>query len=238
MNTNKVYKTNILYVEDDATLSFVTKDNLQQLGYKVYHFENGQLALNNFTFHNFDICILDVMLPKMDGFELAKRIREINQEIPILFLSAKSQSEDKIHGLKLGADDYITKPFSMEELQLKIEVFLKRKKVLSPEHNEYEFIEAGSYQLDVKNQVLLVKGMKDSKLTLRETLLTKLLFENQNVLIKRETILTQIWGDDSYFNGRSLDVFMSRIRKYLANDPQLQIENIRSIGFRLNVSEN
>lgn len=238
MNIDKEYKANILYVEDDATLSFVTKDNLQQFGYKVSHFENGQIALNNFTFHNFDICILDIMLPKMDGYELAKRIREINNEIPILFLSAKSQTEDKIHGLKLGADDYITKPFSMEELRLKIEIFLKRKKVQSQENNENELVEAGLYQLNVKNQVLSIKGKPDIKLTLRETLLMKLLFENQNILIKRETILTQIWGDDSYFNGRSLDVFMSRIRKYLADDTLLQIENIRSIGFRLNVSDN
>jgi DNA-binding response OmpR family regulator len=235
---DKDNKVNILYVEDDATLSFVTIDNLQQFGYKVYHFENGQIALNNFTFHSFDICILDIMLPKMDGYELAKRIREINNEIPILFLSAKSQTGDKIHGLKLGADDYITKPFSMEELRLKIEIFLKRKKVLSQDQNKIELVEAGLYQLNVKNQVLSIIGKSDIKLTLRETLLMKLLFENQNILVKRETILTQIWGDDSYFNGRSLDVFMSRIRKYLADDAQLQIENIRSIGFRLNVSEN
>ncbi len=232
MNTPKTNYINILYVEDDSTLAYVTKDNLEQYGYNVIHFENGQIALNNFTAHPFNICILDIMLPKMDGFELAKRIRKINREIPILFLTAKSQTDDKIHGLKLGADDYITKPFSMEELVLKIEIFLKRNRIIN--ENESQIVVAGSYSLDINNQLLIIKK-NETKLTLRETSLIKLLFENQNVLLKRDRILTHIWGNDSYFSGRSLDVFMSRIRKYLSNDQNLQIENIRSIGFRLNV---
>jgi len=236
MNTLNRNNIKLLYVEDDAALSYVTKDNLEQFGYEVIHFENGQLALNNFTSHAFDVCILDIMLPKMDGFELAKRIREINNEIPILFLSAKSQIEDKIHGLKLGADDYITKPFSIEELRLKIEIFLKRKLVQSPLNENNEIIIVGLFTLDTKNQ-LLIFDHHQRKLTFRETKLLKLLFNHCNTIVKREEILTQIWGDDSYFNGRSLDVFMSRIRKYLANDNALHIENIRSIGFRLNVKD-
>jgi DNA-binding response OmpR family regulator len=226
----------ILYVEDDKTLSFLTKDNLEQFGYKVVHFENGQVALSNFTLHKFDLCVLDIMLPKMDGFELAKRIREINTDIPILFLSAKSQLEDKIQGLELGADDYITKPFSMEELKLKIEVFLRRNKITSTKNIENRILKIGNYKLDVANQILLFDTEED-RLTLRETNLIELLFANKNQLIKREEILTKIWGDDSYFNGRSLDVFMSRIRKYLKKDPNISIENIRSTGFRLNCIE-
>lgn len=235
MNNTKKHNISILYVEDDPTLAFVTKDNLEQFGYKIIHYENGQLALANFTFYKFDVCILDIMLPKMDGFELAKRIREINNEIPILFLSAKSQTEDKIRGLQLGADDYITKPFSIEELRLKIEVFLKRQKITEVAQAD-EILKVGMFSLKIKNQ-LLVGENYEKKLTLRETTLLKLFFANPNLLIKREDILKKIWGDDSYFNGRSLDVFMSRTRKYLAKDKNIQIENIRSIGFRLNIIE-
>lgn len=221
----------ILYVEDDKTLAFVTKDNLEQYGYKIVHFEDGILALNNFAQHSFDLCILDIMLPKMDGFELAKRIRKINNEIPILFLSAKSQTEDRIQGLTIGGDDYMTKPFSIDELRLKIEVFLKRNKITQNEPKE-KLIEIGDYKLDVSNQLLIFKT-EHKKLTHHETLLMSLFFDNLNQLLKREDLLFKVWGDDSYFNGRSLDVFMSRIRKYLSNDTSLQIENIRSIGYRL-----
>lgn len=221
----------LLYVEDDTTLAFVTKDNLIQFGYRVIHFEDGQIALSNFTKYEIDLCILDIMLPKMDGFQLAKKIREINQEVPILFLSAKSQTEDKIQGLELGADDYIVKPFSMDELHLKIEVFLRRHKISSP-GKKPKVIKVGKYELNIPNQVLHFYTVQ-TKLTQRETLLIALLFENKNQLIKRTEILNKIWGDDNYFNGRSLDVFVSRIRKYLKNDPDIIIENIRSTGFRL-----
>lgn len=224
-------KVNILYVEDDKTLAYVTKDNLERNGYFVQHFENGQLALNNFTQANFDICILDIMLPKMDGYELAKSIRKINNEIPIIFLSAKSQTEDRIHGLELGADDYLTKPFSIDELQLKIEVFIKRNRITYNKESNTQLV-AGAYILDFNNQ-LLKNNNNEIKLTHRETLLLSFFFKNQNKLLKREDLLMKIWGDDSYFNGRSLDVFVSRVRKYLKSDPTLKIENIRSTGFRL-----
>ncbi len=229
-------KKNILYVEDDKTLAFVTKDNLERFGYCVTHYENGQIALSNFEIQKFSLCILDIMLPKMDGFELAKRIRKIDCDIPILFLSAKSQTEDRIQGLEIGGDDYITKPFSMEELRLKIEVFLKRDKVNEPNSKEAHLANVGAYLLDTQN-LLLKLGEEQKKLTQREAKLINMFFQNQNKLIKREELLLKIWGDDSYFNGRSLDVFVSRIRKYLSKDASLNIENVRSIGFRLNVSE-
>lgn len=232
-NTDRT-SSHILYVEDDPTLSFVTKDNLEQFGYKVTHFDNGQVALQNFTFHKFDLCLLDVMLPKMDGFELAKRIRKQNENIPILFLSAKSQTEDKIQGLELGADDYITKPFSMEELKLKIEVFLKRPMAVSANNMEFNVIKAGTYELDTANCMLRHKTI-EIKLTHRETILLEQMFTNKNMLLKRDEILRKVWGDDSYFNSRSLDVFLSRIRKYLKHDSALHVENVRGVGFRLNV---
>lgn len=222
----------ILYVEDDQPLSYVTMDNLQQMGYKVIHFDNGQTAWSNLTSLKFDIGLLDIMMPKMDGFELARRIRQINPGVPLLFLSAKSGIDDRIQGLKIGADDYLTKPYSMEELRLKIEVFLKRKQVFVAKTRNPSLLSAGNSNLDFKNQVLLIY-QKQTKLTYKESQLLELLFTYKNQIIKREDILMRIWGDDSYFNGRSLDVFITRIRKYLAPDATLEIENIRTIGFRL-----
>ena len=223
----------ILYVEDDKTLSFLTKDNLEQMGFKVIHFENGLLALQQFTSYKFDICLIDVMLPKMDGFELVKQIRAINQEIPILFLSARSGIDDRIMGLTLGGDDYLTKPYSMEELRLKLDVFLKRNRLFPINNSSNEHFKVGGSELDSKNQLILIHG-KEIKLTLRETNLIELFFLNRNQIMKREEILMKVWGNDSYFNGRSLDVFISRIRKYLSSDPLIDLESIRSIGFRLN----
>jgi len=228
-------KRTILYVEDDQTLAFLTKDNLEQMGFKVVHFENGQLAIQQFTFYKFDICLIDVMLPKLDGFELVKRIRDINKEIPILFLSAKSGIDDRIMGLSIGGDDYLTKPYSMEELRLKIEVFLKRNKFEIAENHNTDIIVVGTTTLDIKNHKLLTIST-EIKLTLRETNLIELFFVNINQILKREEILLKIWGNYSYFNGRSLDVFISRIRKYLTNDYLIEIESIRSIGFRLNIN--
>jgi len=228
-------KRTILYVEDDQTLAFLTKDNLEQMGFKVVHFENGQLAIQQFTFYKFDICLIDVMLPKLDGFELVKRIRDINKEIPILFLSAKSGIDDRIMGLSIGGDDYLTKPYSMEELRLKIEVFLKRNKFEIAENHNTDIIVVGTTTLDIKNHKLLTIST-EIKLTLRETKLIELFFVNINQILKREEILLKIWGNYSYFNGRSLDVFISRIRKYLTNDYLIEIESIRSIGFRLNIN--
>lgn len=221
----------ILYVEDDLNLAFVTKDNLVLEGYEVIHCENGKDALIAIEKSKFDLCVLDIMLPIIDGFEIAKVIREKNHDIPIIFLSAKSLPEDKIKGLKLGADDYITKPFSIEELILKIKVFLKRSAIKVDKPAKQEIQKIGKYLFDFKNLQLRIK-QNQINLTNKEASLLHLLFVRQNQIIKREEILMLIWGDDDYFLGRSLDVFISRLRNYLKKDKTIKIENIHSVGFR------
>lgn len=223
----------ILYVEDDETLGFITKDNLLENGYEIDHFSNGKDALKAFEKNYYDICLLDVMLPVMDGFTLAKEIRKLNHEVPILFLTAKSMKEDRIEGLSLGGDDYITKPFAIEELILKIEVFLRRKLIPLDEVTSFEF---GRFQYDHKN-LLLKKGEQSEKLTQKEGDLLKFLIENKNNIIKREEILKKLWGKNDYFLGRSMDVFISRLRKYLRQDDSIDIENIHGVGFRLNIED-
>jgi DNA-binding response OmpR family regulator len=225
-------KSHLLYVEDDEVLSFVTRDNLQLQGYQITHCTNGVEALEKMKTENFDLCILDVMLPEMDGFTLATHIRTFNQEIPIIFLTAKSLKEDKIQGLKLGGDDYITKPFSIEELMLKIDVFLRRRTISTPRSRS--IFRLGDYEFDHTNLTLQSNG--DSKnLTQKEADLLKFFIENKNQVLKRSIILENLWGTDDYFMGRSLDVFISRLRKYLKQDKSLRIENIHGVGFRLRV---
>lgn len=233
MQTNKI---KILFAEDDLNLGFVTKDNLELQGYEVIHCQNGQIAWETFQKENFDICILDVMLPKLDGFNLAKQIRAINQDVPILFLTAKSLKEDKLTGLRIGADDYITKPFSIEELVLKIEVFLKRSKVVSSEKNSNTIFYLGNYVFDYAN-LTLTHGQEKQQLTQREADVLNYFCQNLRKVLRRDEILMNIWGDDDYFIGRSLDVFISRLRKYLKNDPRISIENIHSVGFKMIVKE-
>jgi DNA-binding response OmpR family regulator len=233
MQTTKI---KILFAEDDLSLGFVTKDNLELQGYEVRHCENGQIAWETFQKENFDICILDVMLPKLDGFNLAKQIRAVNQDIPILFLTAKSLKEDKLTGLRIGADDYITKPFSIEELVLKIEVFLKRSKVVSSEKNNNTTFYLGNYIFDYAN-LTLIHDQEKQQLTQREADVLNYFCQNSGKVLRRDEILMHIWGDDDYFIGRSLDVFISRLRKYLKNDPRISIENIHSVGFKMLVKE-
>ncbi len=225
-------KYKILYAEDDETLAFLTKDNLELNGYEVFHCSNGENCLEQFKKGSFDICILDIMMPKIDGFELAAAIRQIDTEIPIIFLSAKTLKEDRIKGLRLGADDYLVKPFSIEELLLKIEIFLKRsQKKVTPEKNNYT---VGSFQFDAENYTL-TKGSTKTVLTQREAELLKLFLDNKNTVLKREQILTALWGTDDYFMGRSLDVFISRLRKLLSEEDGIQIENLHGIGFKFNI---
>ncbi len=225
-------KAKILYVEDDISLSFVTKDNLELKGYYIDLCQDGESALKMFEFNKYDLCILDVMLPKIDGFDIAQSIRKKNKDIPIIFLSAKSDKEDKLHGLKLGADDYITKPYSIEELVLKIEIFLKRSKVFYKEKYKYQISKIGIYAIDFENYIL--KSQTETKnLTHRETELLKVFCCNKNQVLKREEILKAVWGNDDYFSGRSLDVFISKLRKYLKEDSNLKIENIHNVGFRI-----
>ncbi|WP_026728039.1 response regulator transcription factor [Flavobacterium denitrificans] len=219
----------ILYTEDDETLAFLTKDNLEQNNYNVLHCNDGQSGLESFKKEKFDICIFDIMMPKMDGFDLATEIRKLNTDIPIIFLSAKTLKEDRIKGLRLGADDYLVKPFSIEELLLKIEIFLKRSQKNVPlEKSVYEI---GKYKFDTNNFILFNDAEKIS-LTQREAELLKLFLDNKNLVLKREQILTALWGTDDYFMGRSLDVFISRLRKILTNEKGISIENLHGIGFR------
>ena len=228
----KQNKPKILYVEDDLYLSYVTKDNLELKGYDITFCKDGKEALKTFNKNNFDLCILDVMLPKMDGFSLAREIRKTNEHIPIIFLSAKSMKEDRIEGFVSGGDDYITKPFSIEELIFKIEVFLKRSKVTNNDKKTPKDYKIGKYIFDYKNMLLSFED--DSKrLTIREADLLRYLALNSNKILKKEEILREVWESDSYFNSRSLDVFISKLRKYLKKDPTVQINNIHGIGFIL-----
>ena len=227
-------KYKILYAEDDETLAFLTKDNLEQQ-YDVTHCADGETSLNTFKTTHFDLCVLDIMMPKMDGFELAENIRKINSDVPIIFLSAKTLKEDRIKGLRLGADDYLVKPFSIEELLLKIEIFLKRshKNTIS----DKSIYTLGKYQFDSKNYLVFTDAEK-IVLTQRESDLLKLFLDNKNVVLKREEILKSLWGDDDYFMGRSLDVFISRLRKMLVNENGIAIENLHGIGFKFTIEKN
>ena len=222
----------ILYAEDDETLAFLTKDNLELHQYEVTHCSNGLQCLEAFKTSVFDICILDIMLPKMDGFELATEIRKRNADIPIIFLSAKTLKEDRIKGLRLGADDYLVKPFSIEELLLKIEIFLKRS--FKTKALENQTFVLGKYTFDPTNYLMVHDNEKIS-LTQRESELLKFFIEHQNQVLKREVILKSLWGDDDYFMGRSLDVFISRLRKILADEKGIAIENLHGIGFKFAV---
>ena len=222
-------KKRILYVEDDETLAFLTIDNLEQ-HFNVIHCNNGAKAFQLFCEEDFDLCVLDIMLPDMDGFEIAAVIRKRNQEIPIIFLSAKTMKEDRIKGLKLGADDYLVKPYSIEELILKIEIFLNRsQKTIEKTQTKYTL---GSFEFEFENYAL-INDKKQITLTEREASLLKLFLDNANTVLKREKILTSLWGNDDYFSGRSLDVFISRLRKILKEETTVKIENIPRIGFKM-----
>ena len=226
-------KARILYAEDDPNLAFATKDNLEAHQYEIVHCTDGQEALDAFLRDHFDLCVLDIMLPRMDGFTLAQRIREADAEVPILFLSARTLPEDKIHGFQLGADDFITKPFSIQELMLRIEVFLRRSKKERPVYNHIsDPQQIGNYTFDFK-KLTLHNNLVHHTLTYREAEVLKYFADRQGQVIKREELLNAIWGTDDYFKGRSLDVFLSRIRKYLSADPTIRLDNIHGIGFRM-----
>jgi DNA-binding response OmpR family regulator len=222
--------TKILLVEDDPSLGFVIKDNLSVKGYDVTLCRDGEEGDNAFGQNPFNLCILDVMLPKKDGFTLARNIRQKNKEVPILFLTAKAMMEDKLEGFRTGADDYITKPFSLEELFYRIEVFLRR--TTKQETISDKVVQVGQYEFNYKN--LTLSSSKESKtLTQKEAEVLRLLYENRDRVLKREEILTSVWGDDDYFMGRSMDVFISKLRKYLKEDASIQIVNYHGVGFRL-----
>jgi DNA-binding response OmpR family regulator len=224
----------ILYVEDDETLRFITTDNLERKGFEVLEASDGLTAFELFTKESFDICLLDIMLPKMDGFDLAHKIRSVNQEIPILFITAKTLPEDRVRGLLLGADDYIVKPYHMEELILRIKVFLKRKKI-SGESTDNNIKIANA--LFDQEKLKLKVGRKENSLTYREAELLMFLIENKNTVVTRERILNVLWGENDYFAGRSLDVFITRLRKYFKPVPGVTIENKRGVGFIFKLKE-
>ncbi len=223
-------KINILLVEDDENLGFVMQDSLMMLGYDVSLSVDGKEGLSTFNKGNYDLCLLDVMLPKKDGFSLAEDIRKIDKEVPIVFLTAKSLTEDKIRGFQVGADDYITKPFSMDEFQLRIESILKRSgktdRIIESER------QIGKFIFDMPNFKLKI-GEDERKLTKKEAEILKLLSKNKGKVVERELILNLVWGDDNYFNGRSLDVFITKLRKYLKADEAINLKNVHGIGFVL-----
>lgn len=225
----------LLLVEDDEALRFIVKDNLEQNNYQVEVAENGEAALNLFEQNSFDLIILDVMLPKIDGFQVAETIRKTNEQIPIIFLTARSMTEDKITGLSIGGDDYIPKPFSMKELLLKIKIFLKRSQSQPVSYNGVpKTVDVGEFIFNPDELTLSING-NIRNLTLKESELIRFFVENPNKVLSRNDILQKIWGSDDYFLGRSLDVFISRLRKYFKPDANIKITNLHGIGFRFSI---
>lgn len=230
-------KAKILLVEDDENLGFVTKDNLEMEGFEVVWAKDGLAGFDDFCKADFDLCLLDVMLPKQDGFELGKAIRKVNDSIPLIYLTAKSLDPDKIQGFKIGADDYITKPFNFDLLVLRIQALLKRFfSTQTNKHLQKDVFELGSLVFDYKNQSLVGNGL-EQHLTKKEAEMLRLLCLNQNELLTRELALKVIWGENDYFKGRSMDVFITKLRKYLKADPSLGITNVHGSGFKLTIPQ-
>ena len=230
-------KPNILLVEDDANLSMVLQDYLEMLNYDITLCRNGKEGLDAFMKGSFNLCILDIMMPVMDGYTLTEEIRKIDDKIPIVFLTAKSMKEDRIRGFRLGCDDYIPKPFSTEELSLRIQAILKRcasNLILDNNRESDKLYQIGLYQYDAKNMILRL-GTEEKVLTRKENALLKLLVDNKNQLLTREVALKSVWGDDDYFIGRSMDVFIAKLRKYLKDDNSISITNVHGTGFKLEI---
>lgn len=231
-------KPRILLVEDDANLSLVLQDYLEMMNYNITLCRNGKEGLQVFRSSHFDLCILDIMMPIMDGFTLAEEIKKINETIPVVFLTAKSMKEDRIKGFHLGCDDYIMKPFSTEELSLRIQAILKRcmtqSNTLAKVEEPIYYI--GKYIFDHKNMILRLDE-EERVLTRKENALLKLLYENRNNLLTREIALKSVWGNDDYFIGRSMDVFIAKLRKYLKDDPSIYITNVHGTGFKLEMKK-
>jgi len=227
-------KMRILLVEDDLNLGLVIADHLKTQDYEVISAEDGAEGLVKFNEEQFNLCILDVMLPVLDGFSLAKGIRKINEDVPILFLTAKSMTEDKIKGFESGGDDYLTKPFSIQEFELRVKALLRRSKSeLVVEEKTYAI---GAYRYDVENQLLNINETQKTP-TKKEAQILKILFKHKNQVISREIILKGVWGQDDYFVGRSLDVFITKLRKYFAEDERIVISNLHGVGFKFEVPE-
>lgn len=233
----KPEKYKILLVEDDPNLSLVLQDYLEMVGYQITSCVDGEEGFHAFKKDKFDLCILDIMMPKKDGFALAEDIRKTNQTIPIIFLTAKSFKEDRIKGFQVGGDDYLTKPFSTEELNYRIKAILKR--TYSPKADKAEeppILNFGNFTFDHYNMILK-SGNKEQHLTRKESELLKVLCINKNRLLTREVALKTVWGDDDYFIGRSMDVFITKLRKYLKDDPRVSIVNVHGTGFKFVVED-
>ena len=226
-------KVNILLVEDDLNLGIILSDQLKSDGYAVSLCNNGVEAMQRFNEDKFHLCIFDVMLPRKDGFTLTRDIRKTNTAIPILFLSARGMTEDKVEGFNSGGDDYLSKPFSIEELQLRIKALLKRVNIKVDEKEQTNYA-LGIFVFDTENQTLVLKDQVKT-LTKKEVQILKLLFKYKNQVVSREVILNAVWGQNDYFVGRSLDVFITKLRKYLREDPKILISNIHGVGFKFEI---
>lgn len=220
----------ILLCEDDENLGILLREYLQAKGFDTELCQDGELGFRAFMKNKYDICVLDVMMPKKDGFTLAREIRQLNAEIPIIFLTAKTLKGDILNGFKIGADDYITKPFSMEELVFRIEAILRR--VNGKKNNETTTYQIGSFVFDTQKQTL-TRGEDVTKLTTKECDLLKLLCEHANEILQRDFALKTIWVDDNYFNARSMDVYITKLRKHLRPDSNVEIINIHGKGYKL-----
>ena len=223
-------KIKILLCEDDENLGMLLREYLQAKGFVAELCADGEAGFKAFLKTKFDICVLDVMMPKKDGFTLAQEIRSANTDVPIIFLTAKTLKEDILEGFKLGADDYITKPFSMEELVFRIEAILRRTK--GKKSRESTVYRLGQFTFDTQKQLLQI-GEKQTKLTTKENELLALLCSHSNEILQRDFALKTIWIDDNYFNARSMDVYITKLRKHLKDDPQIEIINIHGKGYKL-----
>lgn len=222
----------VLLAEDDKNLGTILKAYLEAKGFPTELCVNGQEALEKFKRDDFNFCILDVMMPVMDGFALAKEVRKLDKKVPMLFLTAKSMQEDKLRGFELGADDYISKPFSMEELLLRMKAIIRRSAEDTVRATVYQI---GKYTFDYNRQ-LLTSADDESKLTSKEAELLRLLCDNLNKVLDRSVALNKIWFDDSYFNARSMDVYITKLRKFFKDDPRIDLMNVHGIGFKLVVN--
>ena len=229
MEKNKI---KVLLAEDDPSLGNLLKTYLEAKGFPTQLFVNGLEALNAFKQEEFNFCIIDVMMPVKDGFSLVKDIRKIDKKIPILFLTAKSLQEDKIKGFQIGADDYLTKPFNMEELLVRMEAILRRTSMTEKQNPVDNIYKIGKYTFDYNRQILNIES-KEHKLTSKETDLLMILCQNKNEVVDRSVALNRIWKDDSYFNARSMDVYITKLRKYLKDDPEIELLNVHGVGFKL-----
>ena len=224
----------VLLLEDDVNLGLVLQEHLQMNGFAVTLCANGEEGMAEFVRGEFDLCLVDIMMPKKDGFTFAREVRRRNQQVPLIFLTAKAMKEDKIAGFRIGCDDYLTKPFSIEELLLRIEAVLRRSSPALSAADAVQF-DLGSYRFDYQRQVLR-RGSADVKLTPTESELLRLLCINLNRTLDRNKALREIWGNESYFSGRSMDVFISKLRKYLKDDPGVEIVSIHGKGYKLVVT--